>query len=320
MKTQFLDLSKRFMIAVIAVCISIPGWGQVQYSGTTNTGDVASAINFETQATGSYSFAAGYQSVASGHTSLAIGNSSTAAGAHSFAIGEFCYSGNQGFSIGQVAKANADQSYAFGKYVETNCSGSITLGSSTSNNPLVNNICNSLMIGINSSVPTLFISEAETSLNGNGIGKVGIGTTNPVARFQVADGDIFIEDINRGIIMKSPDGNCWRGTLNNNGQLEFVKLADCVLLSDERTIEPANTPGISIYPNPASKYINITCSDEDLKKFTSVSLTSIKGETVFSIPLVLNSTKLSLQNISPGPYVITLKGINTGYSQKVIVE
>ena len=66
-----------------------------------------------------------------------------------------------------------------------------------------------------------------TGLNGTGgsnehmvlssTGNLGVGTPNPVSRIQVANGDIYIEDINNGVIMKSPNGNCWRLTINNDG-------------------------------------------------------------------------------------------------------
>ena len=59
-------------------------------------------------------------------------------------------------------------------------------------------------------------------INENGF--VGIGTVSPVAKLEVADGDIYIKDINRGIIMTSPDGQCWRGTIGNDGVLHFVML------------------------------------------------------------------------------------------------
>lgn len=48
-------------------------------------------------------------------------------------------------------------------------------------------------------------------------GNLGIGTTNPASRLQITDGDVFIENINNGVIMKSPNGNCWRLTINNDG-------------------------------------------------------------------------------------------------------
>lgn len=50
---------------------------------------------------------------------------------------------------------------------------------------------------------------------------VGIGTKDPGAKLEIADGDVFISDINHGIIMTSPDGQCWRGTLDNTGMLNF---------------------------------------------------------------------------------------------------
>ena len=48
-------------------------------------------------------------------------------------------------------------------------------------------------------------------------GNVGIGTLDPAAKLQVEDGDIYIEDINKGVIMKSPNGLCWRMTIDNTG-------------------------------------------------------------------------------------------------------
>lgn len=48
-------------------------------------------------------------------------------------------------------------------------------------------------------------------------GYLGIGTTRPKAKLQIADGDIYIEDINKGVIMRSPNGQCWRMNIDNNG-------------------------------------------------------------------------------------------------------
>lgn len=56
-------------------------------------------------------------------------------------------------------------------------------------------------------------------------GLVGIGTQDPSSRLQIADGDVFIENINNGVIMKSPNGNCWRLTMNNDGSLKTTAIS-----------------------------------------------------------------------------------------------
>lgn len=38
------------------------------------------------------------------------------------------------------------------------------------------------------------------------------------------DGDIYLDNIQRGIIMKSPIGECWRTTINDDGILKSIKI------------------------------------------------------------------------------------------------
>ena len=291
---------------------------QVQDSLTVNTGKVASAIGVETQATGDYSFSTGFQSIASGHTSTAIGYKANAIGTRSFAIGENCYSDSQGYSFGQYAKANVGQSLAIGRFVETMASGSISLGSSTSGHAMINNKPNSLMIGFNSSEPTLFVSESELTFNYNGIGKVGIGTTDPKARLQIADGDIFIQDINKGIIMKSPDGSCWRGTMSDNGQLEFVKLADCENLTTN-TNEGIEINSIKVYPNPSKEYFEVKCAATDCQKYKTISIYGTNGNLVFSQPFNSETTRISTSNLKSGSYVLKLHGEQESFTDIVVI-
>jgi hypothetical protein len=56
-----------------------------------------------------------------------------------------------------------------------------------------------------------------------GTGLVGIGTTAPKSKLQVTDGDVYVDNPNRGIILKSPNGSCWRITMDDAGN--FVKTA-----------------------------------------------------------------------------------------------
>ncbi len=57
-------------------------------------------------------------------------------------------------------------------------------------------------------------------------GNIGIGSPNPTTKLQVSDGDIYIEDMSKGVIMKSPDGACWRMTVSITGQSVFNAI-DC---------------------------------------------------------------------------------------------
>lgn len=63
------------------------------------------------------------------------------------------------------------------------------------------------------------IGDACQTQAGADTGFVGISTTNPLAKFHVEDGDVFISNINRGIIMKTASGKCFRYQPNEQGML-----------------------------------------------------------------------------------------------------
>jgi len=52
-------------------------------------------------------------------------------------------------------------------------------------------------------------------------GNIGFGTPNPKSKVQVTDGDVYIDNPSRGIILKSPNGTCWRVTIDDLGN--FVR-------------------------------------------------------------------------------------------------
>jgi len=55
-------------------------------------------------------------------------------------------------------------------------------------------------------------------------GRMGIGTKLPRAKLHVQEGDILIEDFTRGVVLQSPDGQYWRITVDNNGNLGSTKV------------------------------------------------------------------------------------------------
>lgn len=81
-----------------------------------------------------------------------------------------------------------------------------------------------LLLRSNGGIIRLETSESGASIERIRIdkeGDVGIGTDDPKTRLQVANGDIYISDISKGVIMKSPDGQCWRMTVTNEGEPQF---------------------------------------------------------------------------------------------------
>jgi hypothetical protein len=180
---------KRSYQWILLSCILIAGFypaamAQVYWEGTVTSGTYSSAIGYYTQATNNYSFAAGQLSKANGIASISLGYNSTALGNYSVAIGQSSYAVLQSYAIGQNAIANGQQSLAIGRFVETGITGmnSIILGSSVSGQVMRNNIPASLMIGFNSTIPTVFVGPSSSY---SGIGKVGIGTTSPQAGLHV---------------------------------------------------------------------------------------------------------------------------------------
>jgi hypothetical protein len=67
--------------------------------------------------------------------------------------------------------------------------------------------------------------------------KVGFGTDQPVSKVDVKGGDINIEDIGSGVIMKSPDGQCWRLTVSNAGAPVFTSIACLTSVMPEDTVK-----------------------------------------------------------------------------------
>ncbi len=50
-------------------------------------------------------------------------------------------------------------------------------------------------------------------------GNVGIGTTGPNSKLEINAGDVYINTIGNGVILRSPDGTCYRLTVANGGSL-----------------------------------------------------------------------------------------------------
>lgn len=136
-------------------------------------------------------------------------------------------------------------------------------------------------------------------------GNVGIGTTDPNARVHVKDGDIFIEDIDHGIIMKSPNGQCWRGVLSDDGQLIFssIDCPDGTVNVTKPAVEPALQ--LKIYPNPTEGTITILVPDDVTN--ADWMLSTINGKRLMRGKITSGKTEVSLAHFVAGVYVISIE-------------
>lgn len=149
-------------------------------------------------------------------------------------------------------------------------------------------------------------------------GNIGIGTEEPAAKVHVKSGDIYIEDIDRGIILKSPDGTCWRGTLNNQGQLTFESLNECPENTMVSIKESSfNKLDIRIHPNPANNNIEIEIPNID-SKVIELKIVDENGKIVKSIKLKNIKTTVNIADLEPGLYFGNFTGEQVYFVEKII--
>jgi hypothetical protein len=305
----------------------------------------------------------GQGSFAMGSQSISLGNASGAFGVFSEAHAGYC------FSFGYKVKALATSSYVFGT--------GLMVGSGE--NYLINNTPFSLMIGFNSTAPTLFISESpstagQVDLTGKvGIGNVlvpsaklhirsdvgedaailivphdwnsgelaairlgntnhritsdiingmefysdnnfifngvntGFGVEEPKAKVHI-NGDLLFEQSLNGIIMKSEDGNCWKGTMTNTGELIFSQV-DCGTLTLSESMTEQNRSDVFIYPNPSNGHITIDYTGNEKQVILKVN--TINGLLINTYKIKPGETKIDITDISDQVVILstyTIKG------------
>ncbi len=329
----------------------------------TSSGNSSFAGGFGSVASGDYSFAFGYQSEANAHNSIAFGNLSKINGEYSIGLGS-----------NLETTVSSTFSMLFGRFLKSTASQSMAIGVGINNSqPLTNGVANSIMFGMLSNVPTLFIGPSSLTTSGvMGTGKIGIGNvTNPTAKlhllsdeneaavirlqhrttgvnryseimfsdehsitaseadnmvfstagnkkFVFQHGDIFMEDISSGIIMKSPNGQCWRGTVTDDGTMQFTPVNCPPVVTGEQT-EIAGDERFRIYPNPASHLLNIEIP-EGITNAMAV-ITNIEGRHTSTHRLTGLHTTLDISTLPAGAYVVSILANGSQLaSRQVIVQ
>ncbi len=197
-------MKKVIILLLLNILFSL-SYSQVGYDGTNPIGNFATSLGSNTTATGYASFAIGNGSLASGVYSTAIGKGN-ASGSYAIAMGLNSYTtGNYSSSIGINCLAEGDHSIAIGRFAKTSANNSIVIGrgSTSTSSYLDNDIPNSLMIGFNSTEPTLFVGPAA---NQYATGNVGIATKDPKAKLHVNGSAAFLSSGSNAFkIVSSPE-------------------------------------------------------------------------------------------------------------------
>jgi len=135
--------------------------------------------------------------------------------------------------------------------------------------------------------------ESENNFIFNG-GNLGFGVEEPKAKVHI-NGDLIFEHSLNGIIMKSEDGNCWKGTISNNGELIFSQV-DCETLSSTENITEPKHSEVFIYPNPTTGQITVEYTGN--KKNLRLEIKSISGLLVATYKIKKGENRIELNNIS----------------------
>lgn len=330
-------------------CNQTVNTGQYSSAIGTNTealGIASFAAGTYSEAIGNTSIALGMRNISSGIQAITLGSFVHSTGAHSITIGSGYGLGNElinaeAYSL--MIGFNSNMPTLFiGKSSGMNRSGKIGIGNIT--NPQAklhlladegevatifiqphnweNNESATLLLGSDLSSISAnkvegisFNSESNYLFNSGGF--VGINTVNPEASLHINEGDIYLEDINSGIIMKSPDGKCWRGQLNDDGQLSFSILENCPGTTSGVQQSNINNQNIKVFPNPTKDYFNIEIENNSEK--LEMRLISIDGVVMKTKNFRGTFARIYVGDIAPGTYFIKVAGKSSDFSKTVTV-
>ncbi len=104
--------------------------------------------------------------------------------------------------------------------------------------------------------------------------------------------------------MRSPDGQCWLGKVNNQGMLALSKTT-CPeeQTSQSETMAPASQ--LKVYPNPATGYVEVHTGTISGK--LALSLMDANGKQLREQQAQSGINILNLDGLPSGAYILVLK-------------
>ena len=205
-----------------------------------------------------------YKNIASGSCSATIGAACESRGLYSFSVGYF-------------SKAYAASSIAMGRYVKVQGTNSVVIGSGVSTAEtrlLTNDVSNSLMVGFNSCLPTLFVS---TSDGYNTTGKIGIGNVkSPKAKLH----------------MRS-DSNEDAGVILESGKSAYIQF-----LNDKNRISAKSDAGLSIMSKDSNINFEAKQLVMDAKVTINISGLLKESDYALAVPQGIMTNKVMVKEVS----------------------
>lgn len=133
--------------------------------------------------------------------------------------------GTNNVFVGAGAGTTGSSNAFFGKdagNANSTGSGNTVIGASADVG--AGNLTNATAVGANATVTqsNSVVLGGVTGENGGTDTNVGIGTTAPKAKLDVRNGDVFVGTLGSGVILKSPNGSCFRLTVSDAGALTAV--------------------------------------------------------------------------------------------------
>lgn len=136
------------------------------------------------------------------------------------------------------------------------------------------------------------------------LGNLGIGTTKPASKVEVATGDFYISCDTCGLTLKSPNGKKWKITVSNTGEL-FIK----EITSHSGIINNGMDEKIIIYPNPSNNRITVELSDKDYK-LVDVEIFNLDGKMIYMKQYSQNAFDINISDFPNSLYVLNIKDNN----------
>jgi len=121
--------------------------------------------------------------------------------------------------------------------------------------------------------------------------------------FVFHEGDIYLSDVQSGIIMKSPNGQCWRGVMTDAGSLSFTQTT----CPDEASFvpePPAQQGKLKAFPNPTNG--NLIIESILYGNNTEIAINSMEGKIMLRQMITSERTEVSLKSFTPGTYILQL--------------